>query len=170
MKIKKDLIEQKRLIELVPKEKLVKMLSLLYTYNHGDKGCYPLEYVKKNSSVKGESLLEYGGAFEKFEEKLHDLGYFIIKVVFEDYSHKSKKQEKEFRKRISYDLFMPKDVKKFIIMDSEFNVVSLFETPETLAFLAKNGDKRAKDTFYNFESRLKSYGETLDLNRQKVLR
>ena len=148
--MKKKLIEQKRLVELVPKEKLVKLLSALYTYNHGDKGCYPLEYVRKENFINGDSLLEYGGAFEKFQEELHSLGYFIMKVVFEDYSHKSKDQQAEFRKRISYDLFMPKDVKKFIIMDEEYNIVSLFETPETLAFLAKNGDERAKKTFNRF--------------------
>ena len=168
--MKSELIEERRLLELVPKEKLIKLLSALYTYNHGDKGCYPLEYIKKSGSVKGESLLEYGGAFEKFQEELHGLGYFIMKVVFEDYSHKSKEQQNEFKKRINIDLFMPKDVKKFIIMDNEYNVVSLFETPGTLEFLAKNGDKRAQDTFYNFESRLKASGNHLDLNSKKILK
>ena len=144
--MKRELIEQRKLVELVPKEKLVKLLSALYTYNHGDKGCYPLEYVRKENFIKGDSLLEYGGAFEKFQDELHSLGYFIMKVVFEDYSHKSKDQQVEFRKRISYDLFMPKDVKKFIIMDNEYNVVSLFETPATLIYLAKHGDERAKET------------------------
>lgn len=157
--MKRELIEQRRLIELVPKEKLIKMLSLLYTYNHGDKVCYPLEYVKKKGSVKGDSLLEYGGAYESFVEELNNLGYFMMKVVFEDYRNKSRKEQKEFRKRVNMDLFMPKDVKKFIIMDNEYNVVSLFETPATLAFLAKNGDERAKETFNRFKDCVKVESE-----------
>ena len=162
--MKKELIEQRRLTELVPKDKLVKMLSALYTYNHGNNGCYPQEYIRKDGNISNG-----GGDYSKFEKELDDIGYFVIKVVFEDYSKKSKQLQKEFGQRRIGNYFIPRDVKKFILMDYEYNVVSLFETPQTLAFLAKNGDERAQDTFYNFESRLKAYGEHLDLNRQKRL-
>lgn len=163
--MKRELIEQRRLIELVPKEKLVKMLSLLYTYNHGDKGCYPLEYVNKEGNISNG-----GGDYSKFEEELNNIGYIVAATIFEEYGRRTKQQQKEFEQRRIENSFIPKDVKKFILMDEEFNVVSLFETPETLLFLAKNGDERAKDTFYNFESRLKASGEYLDLNREKVLK
>ena len=162
--MKKELIEQKRLIELVPKEKLVKMLSALYTYNHGNQGCYPHEYVRKDGNISNG-----GGDYSKFEKELDDIGYFVIKVVFEDYSNKSKQLQKEFEQRRIGNYFIPRDVSKFILIDNEYNVIPLLETPQTLAFLAKNGDERAKDTFYKFESRLKAYGENIDLNRQKRL-
>ena len=164
MKIKKELIEQRRLAELVPKDKLVKILSALYTYNHGDKGCNPLEYVNMEGNISNG-----GGNYSKLEEELNHVGYFILKVVFEDYGKKSKQKQREFDQRKMRNYFIPKDVKKFILMDTEYNVISLFETPETLAFLAKNGDERAKDTFYNFESRLKACGNHLDINREKIL-
>ena len=156
MRMKEELIEQKRLVELVPKEKLVKMLSSLYTYNHGDKGCYPEEYVNKEGNIKGDSILSFGGSFEKFADELNDIGYFIVKAVYEDYSKKSKKEQIEFSERLALDLFMPKDIKKFILMDNEFNVVSLFETPATLEFLAKNGDSRAKETYKRFDGYVKT--------------
>ena len=162
--MKEELTEQKRLLELVNKENLVKILSVLYTYNHGDKVCHPYEYVRKEGNMSNG-----GGDYIKFENELDNLGYFIIGIVFEDYTKKRKQQQKEFEQRRKENNFIPKDIKKFILMDYEYNVVSLYETPATLAFLAKNGDERAKDTFYNFESRLKGCGENLELNRQKSL-
>ena len=163
--MKNELIEQKRLVELVPKEKLVKMLSSLYTYNHGDKWCYPHEYVRKDGNISNR-----GGDYSQLEEELNNIGYLIVSVIFEDYAKKSKQLQREFEQRRTENNFIPRDVKKFILMDEELNVVPLFETSETLALLAKNGDERAKDTFYNFESRLKANGKHFDLNREKVLK
>ena len=163
--MKEELIEQRRLVELVPKEKLVKLLSSLYIYNHGDKVCYPIEYVNKEGNISNG-----GGDYSRLEEELNKIGYLIMATIFEDYGKKSKQKQKEFEQRRLGNYFIPKDVKKFIIMDEECNVVSLFETPETLVFLAKNGDERAKETFYNAEARLKAYGSNLDLNREKVLK
>ena len=160
--MKEELKEQK-LLKLIPKEKLIKILSSLYTYNHGDKDCYPFEYVRKEGDISNG-----GGDYKKLEKELRKLGYYIVMWAFEDYSKKGKQQQIEFKQRRMGNYFIPRDVKKIILMDKEMNVIPLYETPLTLEFLAKNGDERAKTTFYNFESRLKGCGEIIDLNRKKA--
>ena len=92
--MKNELIEQKRLIELVPKEKLIEILSLLYTYNHGDKECYPFEYVRKEGNISNG-----GGDYKKFEKELENLGYIVMGVIFEDYGKKTKPLQREFEQR-----------------------------------------------------------------------
>lgn len=154
-------LKEEKSLELIEKDNLIKILSAFYTYNHGDRACNPIEYVLKKGNEK-----EGWGNFKKLEQIINSCGYEVDEIKLENYKNKSKKSQMQFESRISEFSFIPQDIKKIILIDSNNDRIVLRETPNTLYFLANNGDERAKETFKRFDGSISL--ESIDAKIKRI--
>ena len=132
----------------MPKEDLFKLLSIFYTFNHGDKACQPIEYEYFLGSK------ENGGFdFATLKRKFHEVGYTIDRVVcvtdeldlptFVAYVP----NEKEFEKRRKNNDFIPTDISYLVVSNLSGSQFIIQETIGSIEFLARGGDVRAFNTY-----------------------
>lgn len=133
----------------IPNDDKIGLLSALYTYNHGNKVCKPFEYSCKDGRKEND-----GGDYLKFKQDILKLGYKVEDIIFVENNYKLRSDAEDFEKRKSNNSFFPSDVKYFILSNENGIKFPFIETPETLEFLAKSGDKRAIGTYENWLKRL----------------
>ncbi len=99
----------------MPPEDLFKLLSIFYTFNHGDKACQPIELGYRNINTENNSF-----DFATLNEKFHEVGYYIDKVVCvtEDVSEDFVPfvpDEKEYEKRLKSGNYLPRDISYIVV-------------------------------------------------------
>lgn len=160
----KKLSNEKNLIK-IPYDDKVKLLSLLYKFNHGDKECSPFEYSCKlgmhSNGVDG---------YKDFKHGIELLGYKIDDVIVED-NFKAKMMtvddaeiiKKDYEKRKSNNQLYPHEIKYFILKSPDDACFKFMETPDTLEFLAKAGNQYAVATYNNWVRKLGVHKAILDI-------
>lgn len=138
--------EMKTILEAtIPEEDKIRILTELYTFNHGNSGCQSFEY----SCDAGRSH-NGGGDFPKFKQNLLSLGYDVTEVTYHETHYKLFSDQEEHDARIRNQKPFPSDIQSIIITSHDGQEINLFENPYTLEFLALSGDKRAIETYNNF--------------------
>jgi len=128
----------------------VRLLSALYTFNHGDNVCLPFEY-----SCNAGNKSNGGGDFLKFEQELLSLGYKIENVVFVKKNYKLMKDAEAFEERKKNKQYIPSEIEYFVLSNEKGEMFQFRETPYTLEFLANHGDPRAIGTYENWVQKVK---------------
>ena len=146
---KKDTVEENKKL-IISNDDKIKLLSALYTYNHGDKVCMPGEY-----SFTPETKENGCGDYKLLQQEIEQLGYKIKEVVFANTHYKLAADAEAFEERKKTSQFFPRDVAHFVLSNKDEECFTLVETPETLDFLAKSGDERAIGTYNNWISKVK---------------
>lgn len=132
----------------IPKEDLFKLLSIFYTFNHGDKACQPIEYEYFAGSKENGSF-----DFATLKRKFHEVGYFIDRVVcVSDEPHSPDfvpyiPNEKEYEKRRKNSDYLPIDISYLIVSNLSGTQYIIEESIDSLEFLARCGDERARKTY-----------------------
>ena len=132
----------------IPQEDLFKLLSIFYTFNHGDRACQPveLEYHTINKENQGFD-------FATLKKKFHDVGYYIDKVVCVTDEQIAPEyvafvpDEKEYEKRRKNEDYLPIDISYLIVSNLSGSQYIIQESIESIAFLARGGDERAIKTY-----------------------
>lgn len=132
----------------ISEEDKVKILSELFTFNHGNVGCYAFEYCANAGQTSNG-----GGDFRKFKQNLLFFGY-DTKVTYRKRFYRLLDDHNKYLERISSEQPLPTDIESIIISDHNGQEIDLFESPDTLEYLACSGDKRAIETYNNFMYKL----------------
>lgn len=135
----------------IPEEHKIKILSELYTFNHGNFGCGAFEY-----SMKAGGSRNGGGDFDALRQSLSSLGYSVQAIKYHDCLYRTLLQQQEYKERIDSGKPLPFDIVSITISDSNGQQITLFETPVTLEILALSGDERAIETYNNFMHKIGS--------------
>ncbi len=131
----------------MPREDLFKLLSIFYTFNHGDRACHPIELEYYPITKKG------GFDFETLTKKFHEVGYSIDKVVCVTDEPLSPDyvafvpNEKEYEKRRRNHEYLPYDISYLVVSNLSRMQFIIEESMESIKFLADGGDKRAIETY-----------------------
>lgn len=157
--LKDEILKEQNIISINLKD-MIRLLSLLYTYNHGNKICQPLEYALKDGNKTNG-----GGDYLKLEKDIYDLGYKIVDIIFTPNTYQIKGNQDAYEKRKQTKEILPSDIKQLIIGTKNGELFPLFETSESLELLALSGDDRAIGTYDNW---LKIITNNKDNNKKKI--
>ena len=158
---KKHNHERVREIPEIPKEDLFKLLSIFYTFNHGDRACQPIELEYNVANIDSG-----GFDFATLEKKFHEVGYYIDKVVCVTDEPSAQvfvpfvPNEKEYEKRRKNRDYLPIDISYLVVSNLSGAQYIIQETMDSIIFLARGGDERAiktYNTWQNFKREINNY-------------
>ena len=158
---KKHELEREREQDPIPQEDLFKLLSIYYTFNHGDRPCQPVEFQYHTWSK------EIGGFdFATLTKKFQKVGYYIDRVVCVTDEPLSEEfvpfvpDEKEYEKRRKNNDYLPVDISYIIVSNLSGAQYIIEESIDSIEFLARGGDERAIktiNTWNKFKADIKAH-------------